>query len=57
LEAGLNGLNVGDGELHRACAEGHVEGVRAVLSQGLDGLESLGALLFHLPDCLADERG
>lgn len=29
-------------ELHRACAEGKVEEVRAVLSRGLEQLETLG---------------
>jgi hypothetical protein len=32
--------------LHRLCAEGDVMGVRAILSQGLDLLESIGEFLF-----------
>lgn len=36
------------GELHRACAEGRVDGVRAVLARGLDQLETLGEFVFSL---------
>lgn len=36
--------------LHRLCAEGDVMGVRAILSQGLDLLESIGKSLIPLGD-------
>lgn len=45
-----NGLVVPELELHRACVEGKLEDVRAVLSRGLEQLETLGAytrLLCH----------
>jgi hypothetical protein len=47
VEAGVAGLALGNApqpqsELHRACAEGRLEDVRAVLGRGLDALESLG---------------
>lgn len=35
-----------DFELHRACAEGDIEGVKRVLSRGLEPLETLGESSF-----------
>lgn len=41
LQNAVEGLSLGEG-LHRACAEGKVEEVRAILSRSLEGLETLG---------------
>lgn len=38
--------------LHRLCAEGEVMGIRAILSQGLDLLESIGKSLIPLDECV-----
>ncbi|WVQ96730.1 hypothetical protein IAU59_003837 [Kwoniella sp. CBS 9459] len=43
LEVQMNGMGLGQNEieLHVACAEGKLDDVRAILSRGLEGLESL----------------
>ncbi|WVF69231.1 hypothetical protein IAT40_004007 [Kwoniella sp. CBS 6097] len=43
LDGQMNGMTLGQNEieLHVACAEGKLEDVRAILSRGLEGLESL----------------
>ncbi|KLT45549.1 hypothetical protein CC85DRAFT_137398 [Cutaneotrichosporon oleaginosum] len=62
LEAGVAGLALGNApqpqsELHRACAEGRIEDVRAILGRGLDTLESLDIATGCTPIVLAVTHG
>lgn len=60
LEQGMDGVHLGgeqqlpDLELHRVCAEGSLEQVRAVLSRSLEHLETLGEPMFPLRYQTAD---
>ncbi|WVR06307.1 hypothetical protein IAU60_003337 [Kwoniella sp. DSM 27419] len=59
LEGQMNGMSLGQNEveLHAACAEGRLDDVRAVLSRGLEALESLDMNTGCTPIVLAIRGG